>query len=36
LEETLLDLYAIYGEEDQKKNIEKKTGHLKVATELYS
>jgi predicted RNase H-like HicB family nuclease len=31
LEEMLLDLYEIYCEENQKKNIEKKTGHLKVA-----
>jgi predicted RNase H-like HicB family nuclease len=31
LEEMLLDLYDIYREEEQEKNIEKKTGHLKVA-----
>jgi predicted RNase H-like HicB family nuclease len=31
LEEMLLDLYEIYGEENREKSIEKKTGHLKVA-----
>jgi predicted RNase H-like HicB family nuclease len=30
LEEMLLDLYDIYLEEEQEKNIEKKTGHLQV------
>jgi hypothetical protein len=27
----LLDLYDIYLEEEQEKNIKKKTGHLQVA-----
>ncbi|MDR1211759.1 MAG: type II toxin-antitoxin system HicB family antitoxin [Spirochaetaceae bacterium] len=32
LEEMLLDLYAIYCEENRGESIEKKTGRLKVAT----
>jgi predicted RNase H-like HicB family nuclease len=31
LEEMLRDLYEIYLEEEKEKNIEKKTGYLKVA-----
>jgi predicted RNase H-like HicB family nuclease len=31
LEEMLLDLYEIYLDEAKEKNIEKRTGHLKVA-----
>jgi predicted RNase H-like HicB family nuclease len=31
LEEMLRDLYEIYLEEEKEKNIERKTGHLKVA-----